>query len=132
MNLSNGTHLSSTSSKNTFQGIDQTKYNYTVSSSDFLFRSSPKNGSFMVNSSAFVIGEVKSFLYRRNASEGYYRLLIQNMIKSSRIHKITRGAYTFHDEVQRPVDEPILKSIVYMGLAPTFDRMVDEIRRNIA
>ena len=49
---------------------------------------------------AFVIGEVKSFLGRRNASEGYYRLLIQNMIKSSRIHKITRGAYTFHDEVQ--------------------------------
>ena len=31
-----------------------------------------------------------------------------------------------------PWDEPILKSIVYMGLAPTFDRMVDEIRRNIA
>ena len=49
---------------------------------------------------AFVIGEVKSFLDRRNASEGYYRLLIQNMIKSNRIHKITRGAYTFHDEVQ--------------------------------
>ena len=38
----------------------------------------------------------------------------------------------FLQTVQRPVDEPILKSIVYMGLAPTFDRMVDEIRRNIA
>ena len=41
---------------------------------------------------AFAIGEVKSCLGRRNASEGYYRLLIQNMIKSSRIHKITRGS----------------------------------------
>ena len=55
MNLSNGTHLSSSSSTITFQGTDQTKYNYTVSSSDFLFRSSPKNGSFMVNSSGLLI-----------------------------------------------------------------------------
>lgn len=37
----------------------------------------------------------------------------------------------FLQTIQRPVVEPILKSIVYIGLAPTFDRMVDEIRRNI-
>ena len=55
VNLSNGTHLSSTSSKITFQGIDQTKYNYTVSSSDFLFRPSQKNGSLIVNSSGPLI-----------------------------------------------------------------------------
>ena len=55
VNLSNGTHLSSSSSTITFQGTDQTKYNYTVSSSDFLFRPSQKNGSFMVNSSGLLI-----------------------------------------------------------------------------
>ena len=49
---------------------------------------------------AFVIDEVKSFLHRRNASDGYYKLLVQNLLKSNRIHKITRGAYSFYDEVQ--------------------------------
>ena len=49
---------------------------------------------------AFLIDEVKLFLDRRNASEGYYKLLIQNLLKSNRIHKITMGAYTFHDVVQ--------------------------------
>ena len=49
---------------------------------------------------AFLIDEVKLFLDRRNASEGYYKLLIHNLLKSNRIYKITRGAYTFHDEVQ--------------------------------
>ena len=49
---------------------------------------------------AFVIDEVKSFLNRRNASDGYYKLLVQNLLKSNRIHKITRGAYSFYDEVQ--------------------------------
>jgi predicted transcriptional regulator of viral defense system len=49
---------------------------------------------------AFGIDEVKAFLGRRNASEGYSKLLIQNLLKSGRIYKITRGAYTFYDEVQ--------------------------------
>ena len=47
------------------------------------------------NKPAFGIDEVKAFLRRRNASEGYHKLLIQNMIKSGRIYKITRGVYTF-------------------------------------
>ncbi len=49
---------------------------------------------------AFGIDEVKTFIRRRNASEGYHKLLIQNLLKSGRIYKITRGAYTFYDEVQ--------------------------------
>ena len=49
---------------------------------------------------SFLIDEVKLFLDRRNASKGYYKLLIQNLLKYNRIHKITRGAYTFYDEVQ--------------------------------
>lgn len=49
---------------------------------------------------AFGIDEVKTFIRRRNASEGYYKLLIQNMLKSGRLYKITRGAYTFYDEAQ--------------------------------
>ncbi|MGC8514663.1 MAG: YncE family protein [Thermoplasmata archaeon] len=55
VNLSNGTHLSSTNSTITFPGTDQTEYNYTVSSSDFLFRASPESGSFKVNSSELLI-----------------------------------------------------------------------------
>ena len=49
---------------------------------------------------AFGIDEVKTFIRRRKASEGYHKLLIQNLLKSGRIYKITRGAYTFYDEVQ--------------------------------
>ena len=52
------------------------------------------------NKPAFGIEEVKAFLKRRSASEGYHKLLIQNMLKSGRIYKITKGAYTFYDEVQ--------------------------------
>ncbi|MFG1415212.1 MAG: hypothetical protein AAE986_03525 [Thermoplasmataceae archaeon] len=51
VNLSNGTRLSSTNSTIIFQGTDQTKYNYIVSTSDFLFRPSQKNGSLIANSS---------------------------------------------------------------------------------
>ena len=51
VNLSSGAHLSSTNSTIIFQGTDQTKYNYTVSTSDFLFMPSQKNGSFIANSS---------------------------------------------------------------------------------
>lgn len=52
------------------------------------------------NRPAFEVSDVKLFLQRRNASNGYHKLLIQNMLKSGRIHKITKGAYTFYDEVQ--------------------------------
>ena len=51
VNLSNGTHLSSTKSTITFQGTAETEYNYTVSTSDFLFKPSHASGSFMVNTS---------------------------------------------------------------------------------
>ena len=52
------------------------------------------------NKPAFGTEEVRAFLKRRSASGGYHKLLIQNMLKSGRIYKITKGAYTFYDEVQ--------------------------------
>ncbi len=51
VNLSNSTHYSSTKSAITFQGTAETEYNYTVSTSDFLFRPLHASGSFMVNTS---------------------------------------------------------------------------------
>lgn len=49
---------------------------------------------------AFNVNEVKLFSENRQASEGYHKTLIQNLLKSGRIFKITRGAYTFYEEVQ--------------------------------
>lgn len=55
VNLSNGTHFSSSGSTICFQGTERTEYNYTVSTSDFLFRPSDKNESLMVNSSVVLV-----------------------------------------------------------------------------
>ena len=55
---------------------------------------------FFSNRPAFGTDEVKLFLKRREASQGYHKLIIQNLLKSGKIHKITKGAYTFHNEVQ--------------------------------
>lgn len=49
---------------------------------------------------AFSLQEARRFLDSRDASAGYYKLVIQNLIKSDRIKKIASGYYTFHDEVQ--------------------------------
>ena len=57
---------------------------------------------------------------------------ICHLTKSYKIMISTRmHLKQFLHTIQRPVDEPILRSIVYIGLAPTFDRMFDGIRRNI-
>ena len=35
----------------------------------------------------------------------------------------------FLDQIERPVDEQILRSLVYIGNPPTFERMISELRR---
>lgn len=78
----------------------------------------------------FIEDKIDAYSNRRYVRDLYD---IYHLVKSYRIMASTRtNLKQFLQTVQRPVDEPILKSIVYMGLAPTFDRMVDEIRRNIA
>jgi predicted transcriptional regulator of viral defense system len=49
---------------------------------------------------AFTSREVRTFLLNRGASAGYHKLLIHNLQESRRIFRISRGAYTFHEEVQ--------------------------------
>lgn len=49
---------------------------------------------------AFTTNEARRFLKYRGASEGYHKLVINNLLKSHKVHKITRGAYTFFEEVQ--------------------------------
>ena len=65
-------------------------------------------------------------LFVRDLYDIYHLTKSYKIMISARM-RLKQFLYT----IQRPVDEPILKSIVYIGLAPTFDRMVDEIRRNI-
>ena len=45
----------------------------------------------------FGINDVKKLL--PNASTAYIHLLLHNLIKTKRIFRITRGIYTFHDEI---------------------------------
>lgn len=49
---------------------------------------------------AFNANELKIFLKNRGVSNSYYKIVIQNLLKSGRIFKITRGSYTFHEEAQ--------------------------------
>ena len=35
----------------------------------------------------------------------------------------------FLDQIERPFDEQILRSLVYIGNTPTFERMIGELRR---
>lgn len=49
---------------------------------------------------AFNSKEAKRFLQNRGASVGYYKLVVTNLLKTEKIYSITRGSYTFHDDVQ--------------------------------
>ena len=78
----------------------------------------------------FIEEKINAYSDRRYIRDIYD---IYHLVKSCRKLESTRtNLRQFLQNIQHPVDEPILKSIVYMGLAPTFDRMVNEIGRNIA
>ncbi|MHB8359305.1 MAG: hypothetical protein ACYDCP_07390 [Thermoplasmataceae archaeon] len=49
---------------------------------------------------AFSVDELKAYLHRRQAPEGYHKVLIQNLLNSGKIFRIARGSYTFHEEIQ--------------------------------
>lgn len=49
---------------------------------------------------AFTSYEARNFFRFRHGPEGYYKLVLNNLVRSGRIYRITRGQYTFHDEVQ--------------------------------
>ena len=49
---------------------------------------------------AFSSYEARNFFTFRHGPEGYYKLVLNNLVRSGRIYRITRGQYTFHDEVQ--------------------------------
>lgn len=49
---------------------------------------------------AFTSAESRHFVVSRGASKGYYKLMLHNLVESGRIRRITKGAYTFYDEVQ--------------------------------
>ncbi|MFH1447644.1 MAG: type IV toxin-antitoxin system AbiEi family antitoxin domain-containing protein [Candidatus Micrarchaeota archaeon] len=51
-------------------------------------------------SAAFTIGELQVFLGKRGISRGYLRLLIHNLLAKGEIKRISRGVYTFCDDVQ--------------------------------
>lgn len=49
---------------------------------------------------AFSSSEARNFFSFRNGPKGYYKTAVNNLIMSGRLRRITRGHYTFHDEVQ--------------------------------
>ncbi len=48
----------------------------------------------------FSSDEARNFFSFRQGPGGYYKTVINNLIKSGRIYRITRGHYSFFDEVQ--------------------------------
>ena len=77
----------------------------------------------------FIEEKIAAYADRRFVRDLYdiYHLTKSYKIMISARMRLKQFLYT----IQRPVDEPILRSIVYIGLAPTFDRMFDGIRRHI-
>ncbi len=44
--------------------------------------------------------EARNFFRFRHGPEGYYKLVLNNLVRSGRIYRITRGQYSFYDEIQ--------------------------------
>ena len=49
---------------------------------------------------AFSSYEARNFFRFRHGPEGYYKLVLNNLVRSGRIYRITRGQYSFYDEIQ--------------------------------
>ncbi len=49
---------------------------------------------------AFSSSEARNFFSFRNGPEGYYKTVLNNLVSQGKVHRITRGHYTFHNEAQ--------------------------------
>jgi hypothetical protein len=49
---------------------------------------------------AFSSDEARNFFSFRNGPEGYYKTVINNLVRSGKLFRNTRVQYTFYDEVQ--------------------------------
>ena len=56
--------------------------------------------SYFHSKPAFSSFEARSFFSFREGPKGYHKTVIGNLINSGRLLRITRGHYTFHEEVQ--------------------------------
>ena len=52
------------------------------------------------NSPAFTIDDLKVFLGKRGISGGYLNLLVHNLLSDGEIKRISRGVYTFSEELE--------------------------------
>ena len=51
---------------------------------------------FFTKQTIFTTDDARRFLTRLGAGEAYIRLMLHNMVDSGRLHRIGKGAYTFH------------------------------------
>ncbi len=51
---------------------------------------------FFSKQAIFTTDDARRFLIRLGAREPYIRLMLHNLVKSGRLHRIGKGAYTFH------------------------------------
>ena len=51
-------------------------------------------------SKLFTINEVKIFLSTKKVSDRYFQLIIHNLLKTGELKRISRGIYTFQDEIE--------------------------------
>ena len=56
--------------------------------------------SYFHSKPAFSSFEARNFFSFREGPKGYHKTVISNLLNSGRLHRITRGHYTFHEEVQ--------------------------------
>lgn len=75
---------------------------------------------------AFTSRDVKLFLRKNGAGEGYYRIFMHDMVRSGRAFGIRKGAYTLHDD---PLLAGFIFSPFYYGLetALTYHKLWDYV-----
>ena len=52
------------------------------------------------NKPAFSSTDARNFFSFRNGPEGYYKTVVNNLVTQKKLHRISRGHYTFHNEAQ--------------------------------
>lgn len=82
---------------------------------------------FSLSPQRIVLEKISAYLDRLFVRDLYDIYHLLQLI--SDLSEIRGNLQDFLNNLKKPIDETVLKSLIYVGLAPSFERMVSEIRR---
>ncbi len=75
----------------------------------------------------FIYEKIAAYENRRYARDMYDIYHLSNVVEPE--GRLRKSVCKFLDNIERPVDERVLKAIVYSGTVPSFQGMVDYVKR---